>query len=409
MTYTFHENTDLNLFDDFVIHSDQNSLFQNTKWAEVKDNWDHLYTSVTKEGEMVGAALVLIRSLPLGMTLFYVPRGPVMDYSNHELVSFFLENLKTLAKKRKAIALRFDPALLSRVYPYTEHKEDHEYMNNDVIEYLKSLGAVHSGFTTYIEESTQPRYNAAMPITENVRGTVSRKVIKRIERAEQSGVRVLEGHEYLDDFAAAMHYTEVRKGVALRNREYFKHMMEIYGDHCICLVSRLNVKEEYDRIASSIKEREELLAGEDVSRKQRRLNEEALANEKKELEKISENLKTETEDDVVTCGVLAVYNERLMEIFYMGNHPNYLRTFSSYLLYETLIERCETLGIERCSFGGIEGTLDDGLTAFKSNWPMEVEEYIGEFNFVLNPVVYKGFSEVYPKMLKLAAKMRGKS
>ena len=53
--------------------------------------------------------------------------------------------------------------------------------------------------------------------------------------------------------------------------------------------------------------------------------------------------------------------------------------------------------------------LDDGLTLFKSNWIMNVEEYIGEFNVVLDPFMYKMFDEFYPKIHSLSAKIRGRS
>ena len=92
----------------------------------------------------------------------------------------------------------------------------------------------------------------------------------------------------------------------------------------------------------------------------------------------------------------------------MGNHPDYLRMYSSYLLYAACLDRCVSLGITRCSFGGIEGTLDDGLTLFKSNWLMNVEEYIGEFNLIFRPLSYHAFDSLYPKLLKAAARMRGK-
>jgi serine/alanine adding enzyme len=56
----------------------------------------------------------------------------------------------------------------------------------------------------------------------------------------------------------------------------------------------------------------------------------------------------------------------------------------------------------------MEGTLDDGLTVFKSNFLMNVEEAIGEFNFVLNRPVYWAFDKAYPYVLKTAAKIRSK-
>ena len=92
----------------------------------------------------------------------------------------------------------------------------------------------------------------------------------------------------------------------------------------------------------------------------------------------------------------------------MGNHPDYMRTFSSYLIWSKCLDKCVELGITHCSFGGIEGTLDDGLTLFKSNWIMNVEEYIGEFNIVLDPLMYTAFDSIYPSLLKLAAKMKGR-
>jgi len=60
--------------------------------------------------------------MPLGTTLFYIPRGPVMNYSNESLVRFYLEQLTIAAKQKHAIALRFDPAVLSKKYPYRIEK-----------------------------------------------------------------------------------------------------------------------------------------------------------------------------------------------------------------------------------------------------------------------------------------------
>ena len=53
--------------------------------------------------------------------------------------------------------------------------------------------------------------------------------------------------------------------------------------------------------------------------------------------------------------------------------------------------------------------MDDGLTLFKSNWLMNVEEYIGEFNIVTDPFLYSMFDRVYPLFLKHAMKESGKS
>jgi serine/alanine adding enzyme len=408
MTYTFYKTSNIDEFDSFVIHSKQNTLFQCSSWSDVKNNWDHLFTCVKENDEIVATALVLIRKLPLGKTLFYVPRGPVMDYNNHDLVSFMLSHLKEEAKKQHAIVLRFDPSILSRIYSYRDRNEEHDYENYDVIEYLKSLGAKHKGFTTYIEESTQPRFNAEMDVTSDYRERLEHKTAKCIRAAVHKGIQVYEGKEYIHDFSVAMHYTEVRKQIALRNEEYFENMMDVYGDKAICMVAKLNFPKQLKKLEDSIHENEDKLNSGSLKKKEKNLIRQQLTNDQNELKKLKADYEREGKDEVITCGILAVYNDNLMELFYMGNNPDYLRMYSSYLLYAKCLDRCVELGISHCSFGGIEGTLDDGLTLFKSNWLMNVEEYIGEFNIVLDPFMYKLFDEVYPWVRDTAAKFRGK-
>lgn len=408
MTYTFYKTCNIDEFDSFVIHSKQNTLFQCSLWADVKNNWDHLFTCVKENDEIVATAMVLIRKLPLGKTLFYIPRGPVMDYNNHDLVSFMLSHLKEEAKKQHAIVLRFDPSILSRIYSYRDRNEEHDFENNDVIEYLKSLGAKHKGFTTYIEESTQPRFNAEMDVTSDYRERLEHKTAKCIRAAVHKGIQVYEGKEYIHDFSVAMHYTEVRKQIALRNEEYFENMMDVYGDKAICMVAKLNFPKQLKKLEDSIRENEEKLNSDSLKKKEKNLVRQQLTNDQNELKKLKADYEREGKDEVITCGILAVYNDNLMELFYMGNNPDYLRMYSSYLLYAKCLDRCVELGISHCSFGGIEGTLDDGLTLFKSNWLMNVEEYIGEFNIVLNPFMYKLFDEVYPWVRDTTAKLRGK-
>ena len=66
------------------------------------------------------------------------------------------------------------------------------------------------------------------------------KTRSRIRKSAEKGITIYEGPEYVHDFAVAMHYTEVRKQIALRNEEYFSHMLDVYGDHAICMVAKLN-------------------------------------------------------------------------------------------------------------------------------------------------------------------------
>ena len=47
-----------------------------------------------QEDQLVAVASILIQPLPLGFSMLYIPRGPIMDYQNKELVSFVIQSLK---------------------------------------------------------------------------------------------------------------------------------------------------------------------------------------------------------------------------------------------------------------------------------------------------------------------------
>ena len=138
MTYIFHTDSDPKQIDQFVIGSDQNTLFQCHEWAQVKeDTWSSVLTSVTEDGRIVASALVLIRPVIFGRTMFYIPRGPVLDWNNTELVTFMLDHLVALAKEKHAMVVRFDPNVVYKCYDIREKDQEHEARNTDVISFLK--------------------------------------------------------------------------------------------------------------------------------------------------------------------------------------------------------------------------------------------------------------------------------
>ncbi len=408
MTLRFVTDLSAEEMDRFVIESAQNSLYQCSTWADVKSNWKSVRTGIYEDDKLVGTALVLIRPLAAGMTLAYVPRGPVMNYHNREHVVFFLDSLKKLARRNRAIVLRFDPSIYSRKYQYSEKDSDNPYLNQDVIDLLKEYGAEHKGFTKRIEEATQPRYNASMDVDEHWRDRLIKNTRQSIRTAEKRGVEVLEGHEYLHLFAEAMHYTETRQKVALRNEDYFRNMLQAYGDHARIMVAVLNFAHQKERLEADLAQAQSLLE-KAASKKEINALNLRIRNDKSDLERNQKDWDEEGKDEVVLCGKLVCFNDRRMEFFYMGNNTKYMRVRANYYLYSLFLDMCAEMHIPYCSFGGIEGTLDDGLTQFKSAWPINIEEYIGEFNIVLNPFMYGLFDRVYPKLLKLAAKIRGNS
>ncbi len=406
MAYQFHVGSDPKTVDEFVINSDQNTLFQCHEWAQIKnDSWQSELTSVTENGRIVASALVLIRRILPGKFMFYIPRGPVMDWHNRSLVIFMLDSLKELARQRHAMVIRFDPYVRLRCYDIREKDQEHPSENEDVIEFLNEYGAQHRGFTTRIEDSTQPRFNILMRVDEHWQDRLIKNTRQSIRTAEKRGAELYEGTEYIPDLRTALHFTETRQGIALRNEEYFRHMADVYGDHCMVLAAKLNFDRASERfqedLESCLKQKEHAASKKELTRLEKQIE-----NDRADISRLAEWKEAEGKDEAVLCGKMVCYNARRMEFFYMGNNTNYLRVRANYWLYAKCLERCAEIHIPYCSFGGVEGTLDDGLTQFKSAWPVDVEEMIGEFNIILDPLVYGIFMKIYPMVLKTAARIR---
>lgn len=99
--YTFKIGIPAEVHDTFVKNHPLCNLLQSSSWAKVKDNWGSEIVGVYEKDTLVASSLVLIKPLPAGFTMLYTPRGPVMDYTNERLVSYFMAELKNLARKNE--------------------------------------------------------------------------------------------------------------------------------------------------------------------------------------------------------------------------------------------------------------------------------------------------------------------
>ncbi len=157
--YTYKIGISKEEHDNFIKNSSQTNLLQSSSWAKVKDEWENERIGFYQDSKLVASASILIRPLPLGMTMFYIPRGPVMNYQDKDLVNFVLTSLKKFAKRKRALFIKFDPFIL-----LNHHQIDEEAINNPqaqtIIDTLKHLGCEWLGQTSDMGETIQPRFQA---------------------------------------------------------------------------------------------------------------------------------------------------------------------------------------------------------------------------------------------------------
>ena len=94
----FIDNIDIDYYTDFILQNDYCTIFQSPEWTQIKDNWDSKRVGIVdNNNNLLATAQILIRK---GM--WYLPRGPLLNYDDVELLNFFLKNLVNNAKENKA-------------------------------------------------------------------------------------------------------------------------------------------------------------------------------------------------------------------------------------------------------------------------------------------------------------------
>lgn len=396
MSYTYKLELSTQEHDDFVKKSDQTNLFQSSSWAKIKDNWGNERIGFYKDGQLVASASILIRPLPLGFSMLYIPRGPIMDYTNKELVSFVLKTLKKFGKSKRALFVKFDPYIL------LSHRQiDQEPITNTqaqaIVANLQEAGCEWNGLTTDMAENIQPRFQANILKEYFSDDQLSKSTKQAVRTSLNKGVQVSFGHlEFLDQFSELMKKTESRKSISLRGREYYKKLLETYPDSSYITLAQLDLEKRQEALLFQKQKLEEEMAKFTEKTKASKVK-----NHQQELDRILDELtflepKLQTGQKTVSlAGTLTIVFEQASENLYAGLDEEFRRYQPAIVTWYETAKHSFSRGAIYHNMGGIENNLDGGLFNYKSKFNPVIEEFIGEFNLPVNTLLYKLSSKLY--------------
>ena len=381
--------------DEFVKNSPQTNLLQSSDWAKIKDNWGNERLGVYQDQKLVAVASILIQPLPLGFTMLYIPRGPIMDYQNSQLVAFMLQSIKTYAKSKRAVFAKFDPSLFLRKGLIGQEAKDQE-ATLAIIQSLKECGVEWVGRTEDMGETIQPRFQANIYKEYFTEDQLSKSTKQAIRTARNKGVEVIfGGTELLDEFAALMKKTEARKGIHLRGKDYYEKLLTTYAGQSYITLSRINLAQ---RLASLKEQLEKNQA--EASRFNEKTKPGKIDNNRQEKERLEEEIQflnqelKDSQEIVSLSGTLTLEFGGTSENVYAGMDENFRRYQPAILTWYETAQHAFDRGADWQNMGGVENHLDGGLYHFKSKFNPMIEEFVGEFNLptsILYPLVNKAY------------------
>lgn len=404
--YSFRSNLTEKEYRDYLSKVNVFSFLQKPEWGDVKDDTKKVLCGIEHDGHIVGAAMVLIKRLISNYTVLYIPRGPVLDFSNQKILQAFVDGIKTLAAAEKAIMVRIDPNVIDES-EIGQTASNYQNTFEAVLSALKTAGFKHNGLDIEISSYWQPRIQKAIPLFDKNDGKLYseeafvKKIPKRMKLLfcndfhAKRGVHfnLVKGPHDLKVFTQLLDSTAERKNIVLRNEAYYEKIAEHFQDRAYFYYAVIHIDEYIDyqehRTGNDATE-------EDISKKIRR------AREKEQ---------TFGNEIVIGASLVLMPGEdekvKIAEYIYAGGN-NYFPDVncSRGMVYKGCIDALKA-GCIYFNLGGTSGDPNQPLTKYKNAYKPDTFEYVGEFDLIVNRLLYRLYTEIYPGFRKIPGKIKG--
>ena len=374
-------------YDQFVKEHELVNVLQSSAWEEVKSDWQHEKFGAYRGDKLLATASILIKTLPLGYRMFYIPRGPVLDYKDAELLNFVLQSIKSYARSKRAIFVIFDPSIcLSQ--SSIKHEKIEYPENMAIIENLQRMGVRWSGKTDGMGDTIQPRIQAKVYKENFTEDKLCKSTKQAIRSARNKGVEIQIGRdELLESFSFLMKKTEKRKDIHLRNEAYYKKLLDNFKDKAYITLATLD-------IAKRLRELEEQLAKnlaleEAFTESTRTSKVEAQKKEKERLVEERDFLQrylNEEKSNIPLAATLSLEFGNTSVNLYAGMDDAFKRYNAPTLTWYETARYAFERGMVWQNLGGVENSLNGGLYHFKEKFNPTIEEYLGEFTMPTHPL-----------------------
>ena len=231
-----------NIWNEIISRLPDPHFLQTYEWGQVKAKygWQPIYLVWDEQGKMKeerndlssfifpvqAACLVLKRTAFRRFSIFYAPKGPVMDWTNESLRKRVLDDLHSFAKKQGAIFLKLDPdVVLGRGVPASVD-EVTENSGQAVMSDLKHRGWVESSDQIQFRNTVMVDLSAS---EEDILMRMKQKTRYNVRLAEKKGVTVRAGS--VDDLPMLYKMyaeTSVRDGFVIRDEGYYMMVWKTY-------------------------------------------------------------------------------------------------------------------------------------------------------------------------------------
>ena len=405
--------------DDYVLGSCKPHFMQTSAWGEVNQKRGAIphYLLIKNNNVVIGSAMLLEKKV-LNYSTFYCPRGFICDYKNLNNVEAIINLLKKYVKEHHGLYLKVDPDIIIRKLDNNGNVIFKDEENFDLIDYFKSLGGKHRGFTTSLYESSAPRFTFRLDLDKSLEDLYKGFVpsIKRLANKQNPyEIDIIKGNkDNLKDFYFVMQQTLIRKSMVLEPYSFYETFFNTLYDHNmadIYLVVAYKSKLQ-EILNSQLKEAKTkyIEALEKLQNADNKTNQNSVKETEKlktSIEnKISEVNELKEERNVISSQLVVKYKDMVWTI-HGGNNDTLGFLRANYEIHFKIFKDAVDNNYKVFDFYGVEGKIDKnsgayGLFVFKSQFGADYDEFIGEFDFVVRPFI----NSILMTLIKIRRKIK---
>ncbi len=213
----------------FVLSQSPTPFTQSWEWGEFqkvlgRNVWR--LESVSDNGELCGAALVVEYPLPFAKRFLYIPRGPIVKKDSSRAVNELIQSVKTLAEEQGAIFVRID----SLTDKQTGLRPAPEYAYRSAI--------------------TQPKTEWMVDVSqseEDLLKNMHEKTRYNIRLAQKKGVHAMahkgkDAEHQFNSFLSLLGETAVRDQFHLHPTRHYEALIEAFHEHAEIVTARFEGK-----------------------------------------------------------------------------------------------------------------------------------------------------------------------
>jgi len=376
------------------------SFYQTAEYGTVmsKNGYIDIYIGAFVDDNMIGASLILSKTISLNVKYGYAPRGFLVDYFNKELFLEFSNAIKKYFKRKGFAFIKMDPLITySEVFPKTDTKTINEpasklynIMENNSYKRLKN--------NVYFE-SMLTKYNPILNLREFSFSKLEEKYQKKLDKIHSRGLKLIKGDVYnindlyelikrkserTSDFYKILYKTFKESGMIdlfLVEVDYHSYLENLQDEY----VTELSINERLNKVF------EEDTKNKDIY-KEKMASDRNLNDLNKEIGKINTKIQNNIYKEIIAGALVVKYNG-VASIFVSGFNKSYNKLLPNHFLHYMLISTYQQEGFNFLDLNGMAGDFSKdspykGLNDFKMLWNPRVYEYLGEFDFILSHTKY---------------------